>query len=113
MMDNGCMITLMKRIGIDPTIIETVDEGFARLAQHPESVKHFAGLVDKEIEEFKKKPIEEQMMEEKYGWAPIHFNPYRLRDDQFEDHGYQIEYHVPYDERNNSNIPHIFIRKKL
>lgn len=86
-MDNGSIATLMKKIGIDLSITEfhSDDQQSIYMATHPEAVKYFAGGINEEMKEFKKKSKEEQEEAIKFNFAPLLTNPYEIKDEDFKE----------------------------
>lgn len=85
MMDNGSLKVLMEKIGIDVTAVEFTNDGHSAvyMATHPEAMKFFAGLINKQIEEFKKKSEKDQEEARDFHFAPPEINPYEAKDEDF------------------------------
>lgn len=86
---NGTIEVFMKKIGIDPTVIEIINHGhgMVHMATHPEAVKHQIWLHEQWLKFWEEQNEETKKMKTEFGHAPYSVSPYSLSDDKFEPFG--------------------------
>lgn len=92
---NGSIDKFMEKIGIDPTMIEIVNEGHhsVYMATHPEAVKHHIWLYGQWLEHWAGLSDKDKEFDISMGMRPHKICPYSLSNDKFKlVYGNTLEY---------------------
>ncbi len=83
---NGTIEKFMEKIGIDPTMIEIVNDGhnMVHMATHPEAVKHHIWLHEQWLKHWAELSDKDREFDVSMGMRPNSICPYSLSDDEFE-----------------------------
>jgi len=86
---NGTIGQFMKKIGIDPTMVEIVNHGHGMLhmATHPASVEHFIWMHKEALKLWKDQIDEDKEFDIRHGMKPLEETPYEISDDRFKPFG--------------------------
>ncbi len=112
---NGTIEKFMEKIGIDPTMIEIVNEGhrMVHMATHPDAIKHQIWLHGEWLKWWEKESKIDREFDILHGMKPTSICPYSLSDDKFEPLGTNsLQYEEPDDPEDDYQDTYSYVKDK-